>query len=238
MLMNWFDVFMQNNSLFAKYRTWWANKATVRFFAPYAAQMTGRNVLEIGCGSGCGTAAIVRHFPEVSITATDLDPRLLNTAKRKLQGTSVQFELANACSLPYTNGHFDAIFDFGVLHHIAEWRVCLSELRRVLGPNGKLFIIDSPIEAFRRPLGRIVRTYTLHPYDEMFTEAELVEELASNGFCLLDRDQYAPFIYYTVLVAERLDDVAPPCGRERSRGHKVTDNWRLSTGPNVNGGTE
>jgi ubiquinone/menaquinone biosynthesis C-methylase UbiE len=103
----------------------------------------------------------------------------------------------------YPDDTYDAIFEFGAIHHISDWKGCLSELKRVLKPGGKIFFVDCPIEAFRTALGRIVRTYTLHPYDEMFSEHEFVAYLDGLGFTTLVHAVYAPILYYFVLVVQK-----------------------------------
>lgn len=203
MIMNQIDVLMQKNFLFAQYRTWWAEKAVARFYRPFAAELAGKRVLEVGCGSGCGTTIIKKYFKGIELTATDLDPRLLAKARAKLNDQSIAFELADACRLDYSDDAYDAIFEFGVIHHIADWRTCLRELRRVVKPGGRIFFVDSPIETFRTFLGRIVRTYTLHPYDEMFSEQEFVAYLDELGFTTLVREAFAPILYYFVLVVRK-----------------------------------
>ena len=70
-------------------------------------------------------------------------------------------------------------------------------------PGGKIFFIDSPIESFRTFLGRVVRTYTSHPYDEMFSENEFAAYLGELGFTTMIRDVYAPILYYFVLVVQK-----------------------------------
>ncbi|MBI5529080.1 MAG: class I SAM-dependent methyltransferase [Deltaproteobacteria bacterium] len=34
---------------------------------------------------------------------------------------------------------YDAVFDFGIIHHVPDWRAALREIRRVLKPGGRLF---------------------------------------------------------------------------------------------------
>jgi len=201
MLMNQLDVFMQKNVLYSRYRKWWVEKAITQHYPAFFDELTGKRVLEIGCGSGCGTAIVKKYFKHVELTATDLDPRLIATARANLNDASITFEVADACRLDCLDDTYDGIFEFGVIHHIADWRACLRELRRVVKPGGRIFFVDSPIESFRTFLGRIVRTYTSHPYDEMFNEQEFVAYLSELGFTTEVHEAYAPILYYFVLVA-------------------------------------
>jgi ubiquinone/menaquinone biosynthesis C-methylase UbiE len=203
MIMNSLDVLLQKNSLFSKYRTWWADKAVRECWGEFSDTLVGKRALEIGCGSGCGTAVIKKYFADVELTATDLDSRLLAAAAAKLSDSSITFAVADACRLECADNEYDAIFDFGVIHHIADWRACLRELRRALKPDGTIFVVDSPIESFNTFVGRIVRTYASHPYDEMFSEHEFVEYLGELGFTTLVRHTYSPTLYYFVMLVRK-----------------------------------
>jgi len=201
--MNGVDVFLQRNWLYARYRLWWIEKAVVRYFRAFTDELTGKRVLEIGCGSGYGATIIRKLFEVGELTATDLDPRLIARAKARASDSAVSFEVADACGLGCPDDTYDAIFDFGVIHHIPNWQDCLRELRRVLKPGGRIFVIDTPIESYRSFVGWIIRIFTAHPYKEMFNESEFIVCLGKLGFQILRRDVYNPNLYYFVLVAEK-----------------------------------
>ncbi len=203
MLMNQFDVLMQKNYLFRQYRKLWAEKAVKRFYAPFFNEFAGKRILEIGCGSGCGTSIVRKYFKYGELTATDLDARLIVKAQRNLGDASIVFEAADACALDYPNEAYDAIFEFGAIHHIPDWRLCLRELRRVLKPGGKIFFIDSPIETFQTLMGSIVRMYTLHPYDDMFSEREFSGYLDELGLKTILHEIYNPILYYFAIVVQK-----------------------------------
>lgn len=203
MLMNAFDVFLQKNWLYARYRMWWIERAVIQHFGAFGDELAGKRVLEIGCGSGYGATVIKRYFNVAELKATDLDPQLIARAKARVHDAGVVFEVADACKLACPNDAYDAVFEFGVVHHIPNWRDCLRELRRVVKPGGKLFLIDTPIESYSTIVGWMTRICTVHPYEAMFTESELVSYVGELGFRTLRRDVYNPNLYYFVLVAEK-----------------------------------
>jgi ubiquinone/menaquinone biosynthesis C-methylase UbiE len=201
--MNSLEVFMQRNYFYAQYRKWWIEKAISRFFKVFGDDLAGKRILEIGCGSGYGAQVIDQFFRPAELVATDLDPRLISKAKARVNAPTIQFAVADATRLPYENERYDAIFDFGAIHHIPDWPTCLSELRRVVRDGGRIFLIESPIESFKGFLGRIARLNPSHPYGEMFSEVEFIARLRELGFKVILKDVFRPNLYYFVVVLEK-----------------------------------
>jgi ubiquinone/menaquinone biosynthesis C-methylase UbiE len=54
----------------------------------------------------------------------------------------------DASKLDFPDGHFDAVFDFGIIHHIPNWKDCIQELKRVLKPNGEVILEELSIDTF------------------------------------------------------------------------------------------
>lgn len=92
-------------------------------------------------------------------------------------------ELGSAEGLPFADRSFDALFDFGVLHHIPAWQTAVAEISRVLRPGGGRFFFE---EVTRDALDRwLYRTLLEHPAENRFSEGEYVAELAAHGIELL-----------------------------------------------------
>ena len=101
---------------------------------------SGERVLEIGCGRGVGTQIILERFGADHVTAFDLDPDMVERARRRLapEGDRVEVEVGDAEHIDAPDGDFDAVFDFGIIHHILNWRAAVKEVARVLRPGGRL----------------------------------------------------------------------------------------------------
>jgi len=125
---------------FCRSRPW--RSFTRRVVVPWALDgitLDGQ-VLELGSGSGTVTEQLLARFPDIRLTATDVDPSMLDTARRRLApfGDRVEVRQADATQLPFPDGSFDAAVSFIMLHHTVQWEEALSEAVRVLRPGGHL----------------------------------------------------------------------------------------------------
>jgi ubiquinone/menaquinone biosynthesis C-methylase UbiE len=110
-------------------------------FAPWAddlaervAALAPRDLLEIAAGTGVVTARLARALPHAKIVATDLNPAMLDEARRHAPG--VAFQSADAQSLPFDDSSFDALAcQFGVMFY-PDRAAAQREARRVLRPGG------------------------------------------------------------------------------------------------------
>jgi ubiquinone/menaquinone biosynthesis C-methylase UbiE len=97
-------------------------------------------IIEVACGTGISTHYLWQALPEtIHITATDLNPAMLDFAKGKhgdLPG--VTFEIADALSLPFDDHTFDAVIcQFGIMF-FPDKPKGISEMARTLKPGGTL----------------------------------------------------------------------------------------------------
>lgn len=78
---------------------------------------------------------------------------------------------------------YDAVFDFGIIHHIPQWRTAVAEAARVLAPPGGRFYFEEVTKhALDRPTYR--RLFD-HPTDDRFTAEQFVDELRRHGLLIL-----------------------------------------------------
>ncbi len=115
-------------------------------FDPYARDLAHRvaslqpaAVLEIAAGTGAVTRHMAHRLPAaVSIVATDLNQPMLDHAKSVGTARSVTWRQADAMSLPFGDGAFDAVVcQFGVMF-FPDKAAAFAEARRVLRPGGTL----------------------------------------------------------------------------------------------------
>lgn len=109
---------------------------------PFAADAGFARVLEIGAGTGEHLAYVRHRFDDY--TLTDLDPRALEVARRKLgdrHAGRLRFEAQPGSELAYPDGSFDRVIATHVLEHIYQPHLALKEWQRVLKPGGVLSVL-------------------------------------------------------------------------------------------------
>jgi ubiquinone/menaquinone biosynthesis C-methylase UbiE len=132
-------------------------------FVDYAADIARRaaacspaRVLETAAGTGIVTRQLRDLVPAAArLTATDLNPPMLEVARAKFRpGEHVDFRPADATTLPFPDGSFDAVVcQFGVMF-FPEKDKSYHETYRVLAPGGRYLF--SVWDAHRyNPFGRI-----------------------------------------------------------------------------------
>lgn len=100
--------------------------------------LTGKIILDAGCGSGYSTELIMNTFRPAKLMAFDLMPEQISLAKRR--SISADFFVADMTNLDLPDATVNAVFIFGVLHHIPKWPAAIQGLTRKLREDGVLFI--------------------------------------------------------------------------------------------------
>lgn len=146
----------------------------------------GGTALEIGCGRGVGIEIILQVFRASHVDAFDLDPRMVRLARRRSArfGEAVSIWTGDACSIPRPAASYDAVFDFGIVHHVPDWRSAIFEVHRVLRPGGRFYAE----EVFARLInGAPWRYLAKHPADDRFDGDGFAGALGDAGFELTGR---------------------------------------------------
>jgi len=101
-------------------------------------------VLDVGCATGRLLARLA-DAGATQLAGSDLAPRILTTARTKLEPYGLGIDLRSADAedaLPWPDGTFDVVTTTGVLHHFFHPDAALSEMRRVLRAGGRLVLVD------------------------------------------------------------------------------------------------
>ena len=79
---------------------------------------------------------------------------------------------------------YDAVFEFGIIHHVEDWRAALAEIARVLRPGGRFFFEEVTATALARPSYRALFD---HPDRDRFTAGEFLAECGRQGLTVGER---------------------------------------------------
>ncbi|MEL6461555.1 MAG: class I SAM-dependent methyltransferase [Cyanobacteria bacterium J06621_15] len=100
-------------------------------------------ILDVACGTGEFERLLLDKNPTQRITGVDISEKMLDIAKEKCRDYSnVEFHQTSANSLPFANHSFDVVVCANAFHYFEKPLVALSEMKRVVKPNGKLIILD------------------------------------------------------------------------------------------------
>ncbi len=179
----------------------------IRILRAMAATTGCPRVLEIGCGNGTGTKLIKKYYCPQIIVGVDLDEAMIRIAARRNSDPSISHKVMDASKLEFPDGYFDAIFDFGIIHHIPNWRETLREMRRVLKPGGELILEDLSIASFSEGIGLLWRILSDHPYQSMYKPEEFQDFLNEIGFVVLKYREANPlgFVKFFSLAAVSIE---------------------------------
>jgi ubiquinone/menaquinone biosynthesis C-methylase UbiE len=145
-----------------------------------AGRLDGKRALEIGCGQGFGLEIILGRFGAAQVRGIDLDPQMVARAQKRALRYAGRAEVlvGDVTAIQAPDQSFDAVFDFGVIHHVPVWKDAIGEVRRVLKPGG-IFVFE---EVSKQALDRWVYRATLkHPKEDRFTAEEFVAALGDYG---------------------------------------------------------
>jgi S-adenosylmethionine-dependent methyltransferase len=144
-------------------------------------------ILDIGGGPGRYSIWLAQRG--YRIVLADISPNLLDIARAKIAEASVQSQIeemvtCDACDLSrFGDNSFDGVLCLGPFYHLiepADRERAVSELVRVLKPNGIAFVAFMPIYTFLR------RTLALKDERQHLAQPAFVSRLLNEGVFLND----------------------------------------------------
>lgn len=110
--------------------------------------LKGKNILEIGCGTGASTIALAEQG--AIVTGVDLDEGAMLVAKDRAKeyNLQIEFEISNATEVhtKFAGKEFDCIIFFATLEHMThqERMIAVKETWNMLKPGGFWIVIETP----------------------------------------------------------------------------------------------
>ena len=146
--------------------------------------------LDIGCGSGMTALLINQYLDCERVVGIDIDPGMVTAARkcmsrppkwaRDIRTDNIEFRCEDATKSSFPDCHFDAVVEFGALHHIKGWKKVISEVYRILKEGGVFSFAEEvllPAFLFRLVGGELLGAVPI-------TEKELRATLEESGFSI------------------------------------------------------
>jgi ubiquinone/menaquinone biosynthesis C-methylase UbiE len=160
-------------------------KLVMQWFKATMPLKPGSNILEIGCGRGAGAGMLLKSFKPNRLCLLDVDVDMIKKARRLLStngSNHLTFSVGNATHLPFEDAYFDAVFGFGFLHHVVNWREGMTEIARVLQPEGKYFIEEYYPSLYQNI---ITKRLLQHPEEDRFDSRQLRKAFEDTDLALV-----------------------------------------------------
>jgi glycosyltransferase involved in cell wall biosynthesis/SAM-dependent methyltransferase len=102
---------------------------------------SGKDVLDIACGEGFGSAILAETAR--SVIGVDIALKVVKHASIRYQRNHITFRHGSCAQIPLDKSSVDLVVSFETIEHHDEHKAMMAEIRRVLRPQG-LLIISSP----------------------------------------------------------------------------------------------
>lgn len=125
---------------FAEYKI---RDMAAEYFAHCGSATDAPAVLDLGAGIGTSVPFVRKYLPRARLTCLDVSTKSLEVGQGRFPGQA-RFLHFDGARIPFPDASFDIVFAACVFHHIdhAEHVALLTELRRVLVPNGIAFVFE------------------------------------------------------------------------------------------------
>jgi len=165
------------------------NKSRFDFFKNYVPNWKGIKVLDVGCGGGLACEFLAKLGANVS--GIDLSINSIKAAQEHAKNSNLEinYQCGVAENLPYNENTFDIVLCFDVLEHVADLKIVISEIYRVLKKDG-IFLFDTVNRTFKSKLIMIWLLEDvlkqlpkgLHDWNKFIKPHELIGFLERTGF--------------------------------------------------------
>ncbi len=175
----------QYNQMAALYDRRWNHyiSNTLSFLKDWAKISPTDTVLDIGCGTGEFERLLLVEHPTQLIVGVDISEKMLEIAQQKCHPyPNISFQKASASALPFGDRSFDIIVSASALHYFDDPIAALTEMKRVLKPEGEIVILDWCKDYLLCQIYDIVLKLIDPAYKQCYTQAEFHSLLLNTGF--------------------------------------------------------
>lgn len=96
--------------------------------------VAGKSVLDLGCNTGYGTKILSGHAERA--VGIDVSARAIQLAESEYGDSNIAFQLTDGVRIPFEDNSFNVVTCFQIIEHLVEYDSFMSEVKRVLTPDG------------------------------------------------------------------------------------------------------
>jgi ubiquinone/menaquinone biosynthesis C-methylase UbiE len=120
----------------------------------------GMTVLDLGCGPGFFSIEIAKMLSDSGkVIAADLQEGMLEIVKRKITGTEIEQRIeihqCESTSIGITE-NVDFVLLFYMIHEVPDQIKLLEELKSILKPKGKIYIIEPKFHVSKKSFESLI----------------------------------------------------------------------------------
>ena len=112
------------------------SRPVARQFVTQLRVPAGRRWLDVGCGTGALTGAVLAGAAPAAVLGADASPELVRHAIAHVRDPRASFRTADARDIPVAGASFDAVVSGLVLNFLPDQPAAVTEWRRVTAPGG------------------------------------------------------------------------------------------------------
>ena len=107
-----------------------------------AVDLSGKRILEVGCGRGGGCSFMARYKRPRQVTGLDLSENAIDFCRRMHRVERLDFQTGDAEQLPFADSGFEAVANVESSHCYPNIAAFFTEVHRVLKPGGHFLYAD------------------------------------------------------------------------------------------------
>ena len=119
----------------------WRSRAMYHYLAARSSP-AGKDLLEVGSGRGGGLRHVATTMAPKSATGLDFARSAIDFSHRNHQGIPVTYLEGDSMNMPFEDLSFDLVLNVESCHAYLDQAKFIAEVRRVLRPGGRLYLVD------------------------------------------------------------------------------------------------
>ncbi len=164
-MKNWFErkfyntqvralIYFKPATLFDKINNLAWYKKTLRQWIDEQKFSRGNSILDMGCATG----VLSRYLDQCGYktTGADFSTNMISTAKSNK--SNVDFRIANAEDLPFSESEFDAIISASLINIVSDKQKVIHEMSRICKPGGRISVLVPKQDFSHRNLQDLTRS--------------------------------------------------------------------------------